>query len=94
MTVMVYTAAQRLALPHMRATTSAVLALGITLIGGSLGPLVVGMISDYLTPTFGADAIRYGLGATAVFYVWAAVHFYFAGNAFERDIALQSNSAT
>jgi len=87
--VMGYTAAQRLALPHMRATTTALLALGSTLIGGSLGPLIVGMVSDALSPIFGVDAIRYGLGVTAIFYVWAAVHFCLAGKAFERDLALQ-----
>jgi MFS family permease len=91
--VMGYTAAQRLALPHMRATTTAVLALGSILIGGSLGPLIVGMISDRLSPTFGVDALRYGLGVTAIFYVWAAMHFYFAGKAFDNDLDSQRTEA-
>jgi MFS family permease len=86
--VMGYTAAQRLALPHMRATTTAVLALGSILIGGSLGPLIVGMVSDTLKPTLGVDALRYGLGVTSIFYVWSAVHFCLAGKPFERDLGV------
>jgi MFS family permease len=94
MNLVVFAAAQRLAPPHMRAMASAVLALGITLIAGSLGPLIVGMVSDYLAPTLGVDSIRYALGGTAILYVWAAVHFYLGGKAFERDLAAQSNGAT
>lgn len=89
MNLCVFAAAQRLAPPHMRAMASALLALGISLIAGSLGPLMVGMVSDYLTPSLGVDSIRYALGGTSILYLWAAVHFFLAGRAFDRDLAAQ-----
>lgn len=46
---------------RMRAFAAAVSTLLSTLIGLAGGPLVVGIVSDSLTPEYGADALRYAL---------------------------------
>jgi MFS family permease len=46
---------------HRRATGVAVYNLGITMFGIGLGPLTVGMLSDALTPAYGALALRWAL---------------------------------
>jgi predicted MFS family arabinose efflux permease len=53
--------AQTLARPHMRALASALTTGTYNLIGMGLGPLVVGLASDRLAPTFGVESLRYGL---------------------------------
>jgi MFS family permease len=53
--------AQTLARPHMRALASALTTGTYNLIGMGLGPLVVGLASDRLTPAFGVESLRYGL---------------------------------
>jgi hypothetical protein len=35
------------------------------LIGGGLGPFIVGAMSDWLTPTLGPDGLRYGISTMA-----------------------------
>ncbi len=46
---------------HRRTTTLALFSLGLTLVGGGLGPLSVGMLSDGLMPLLGAEALRWSL---------------------------------
>ncbi len=60
----------------------------INLIGGGLGPQIIGTASDLLTPRYGDDALRYALLAVAVtFSVWAWVHFLLAARAVGADFA-------
>ncbi len=70
----------------MRATVSAILIFIISLIGLGLGPLFVGMISDFLTPIYGKESLRYALVMMALLNVWAGVHYFFAGSAFAREM--------
>jgi len=65
--------------PSMRALTSAVLFLVLTLIGLGLGPLTVGLLSDFYAGSFPGDSLRYAmltaglLGAPAIgLFVMAA----------------------
>ncbi|MGH7336729.1 MAG: spinster family MFS transporter, partial [Myxococcota bacterium] len=53
--------AQTLARPHMRALAAALTTGTYNLIGMGLGPLIVGLVSDRLEPTFGVESLRYGL---------------------------------
>ena len=46
---------------RMRATSIALIYLFSNLVGGGLGPLVVGALSDVLHPHFGAESLRYAL---------------------------------
>lgn len=72
---------------RMRAMSSAILFFVLNMIGLGLGPWSVGMLSDYLTPTLGNDALR-----TAMLYLipaamlWSAVHFYLAAKTLRQDL--------
>jgi MFS family permease len=73
---------------RMRGVASAIVLLIINLIGLALGPPVVGALSDFFTPQFGEDALRYSL-MISVFIVgsWAALHFMLASKTIENDLA-------
>lgn len=70
------TAAQHLAPAPMRATAAACFLLLNNLAGIGLGSLVLGAISDVMTPHFGDSALRYGgVLLTALYFVAAALAF-------------------
>jgi MFS family permease len=52
--------------PNMRAFASAILLFVLNIIGLGLGPLLIGLISDILTPEYGMTGLRYSLLITAV----------------------------
>ncbi len=63
-TAPVYAVLAELIAPHRRATALAIFNLGLTMIGGGLGPLLVGLLSDLLVPHFGNEALRWALAIT------------------------------
>lgn len=73
--------------PGMRATASAVLFLILNIIGLGAGPWVIGVLSDYLAPSLGAESLRY-----AMLYVlppvmaWSATHYWLASRSLRADI--------
>jgi len=66
-TAPVYTVLSDLIAPHRRATAMAIFNLGLTMLGAGLGPLVVGLVSDALVPTFGNEALRWALAGSTFF---------------------------
>ena len=84
-----FAAAQMLVPDQVRATASAILLFCLTLVGSSVGPLVVGRVSDALTGQFGAIALRYALCSMAVTIALSAVFFHLAGRAFVNDLLRQ-----
>jgi predicted MFS family arabinose efflux permease len=70
---------QSLAPLRMRSIAAAVKMLFMNLIGLSIGPFIVGAISDALKPAFGADSLRYALLAVHVLALWSALHFFLCG---------------
>jgi predicted MFS family arabinose efflux permease len=82
----VFALTQGLAEPRMRATAAAILVFIINLIGLGLGPLAVGMVSDALRPSMGAEALRWALLLIAVGNVWAAAHFLAASRTIRADL--------
>ena len=68
-----YAMAQSLARPHMRAMASAIIVFLLNLIGLGLGPLIVGMLNDALTPSLGEVAVRYSLTIVVVPHALAAL---------------------
>ena len=58
---------------RMRAFAAAVSTLLSAIVGLGLGPLIVGVLSDSLTPTYGVDALRYALIAPTVIPVLSGV---------------------
>jgi MFS family permease len=80
-----YAMTQGLVEVRMRTVASALLLFVINLIGMGLGPLLAGLISDALAPTYGKDSLKYALLILTLFNVWAAVHYWIAGRYFEAD---------
>ena len=73
--------------PRMRALASAVLFFIVNLIGLGLGPTIVGIVSDTLSPHYGADGLRYALVLTVFVNVWSAAQYYMASHHLKRDLA-------
>lgn len=71
-------AIQAFAEPHRRATAVALALFLQSLVGMGLGPLLVGVLSDILEPTLGAQSLRYALVASVIALPWAGVHFWLA----------------
>ncbi len=69
---------QALVRSNMRAVASAVLLFLTNIIGYGLGPLTVGALSDWLTPSVGSVGIRYALLVVVASNLWASVHFFLA----------------
>ena len=63
---------QGIAKPHMRAMAAAIVIVVISLVGGGLGPLLVGILNDWLNPRFGPEAVRYSLLIVIVLLILAA----------------------
>ncbi len=72
---------------HMRALASAVMLFVLNFIALGFGPLTVGFISDLLEPRFGVESLRWALFLTSFIGVWAAVHYYWAGQTYKEDLA-------
>jgi predicted MFS family arabinose efflux permease len=74
-------AVQKVVAPGTRALAAAMLMLILNLVGLGFGPLVVGVLSDALTPRFGDSSLRYALLVTAPALVWAGIHWLLAARA-------------
>ena len=85
-------AAQALAPPHARAAASAIPLLGQSLIGASLGPVLVGAISDRLAPEHGVDSLRYALCWLALGYAVAGALVLAAAAHLRRDLAAREGA--
>lgn len=71
--------------PRMRATSSALFFLVLNIIGLGMGPTIIGAVSDWLTPQYGTDALRYALLAVIpTACIWAALHFLLASRDFHK----------
>ena len=83
----IFAIAQTVARPNMRALASAIVLLTATCFGQGVGPLAVGMISDGLKASYGADAVRYALLSAGVTTTLGALLFVWAARAIRADIA-------
>ena len=61
-----------------RGIVSTIMLAASGLVGGSLGPFVVGVLSDILTPQYGDDGLRMGMSAMLVTPLAAAVFLFFS----------------
>lgn len=55
------------------AQATAIFVMSMTLLGVGLGPLLIGMLSDYFSPTLGAEALRYALASSISLLMLASV---------------------
>jgi ABC-type dipeptide/oligopeptide/nickel transport system permease component len=79
--------AQSLATVRMRAMAASVLLFIQTMIGLTLGPQLVGILSDYLKPEVGdATSLRYAMVIVGVSNIWAAIHYYLGSRSYKEDL--------
>lgn len=82
--------AQSLVRPSMRATASATQLAVLNIAGLGIGPLLVGAINDGLAASEGNEAIRYSLLATAVVGVFSVPFFLLCAQTLREDLAAGS----
>ena len=70
---------QGLAPVRVRAMWAAVTLLVINLIGLGVGPLLIGVISDALKPSLGAESLRWAMVIVVSVTPWAIFHYWRAG---------------
>jgi predicted MFS family arabinose efflux permease len=76
---------QTLSPVNMRAVSSAIQLLCINLVGLGLGPLLVGMLSDLLSPRYGDDALGVALAYVTILGFWGALHCWLCGRAIAKQ---------
>lgn len=81
----VLTAVQHLVPAPVRATASASFLLINNLIGLGLGALTIGKLSDLLKPSFGDEALRFGMLAALACYLIAGLLMLIAAPRLQRD---------
>jgi MFS family permease len=82
-----YAATQNLVPPHMRALASAILLFFLNLIGLGAGPFAVGVLSDALGPSFGAESVRWALVIPLAFNVFGAFAYWRASRHYAAELA-------
>ena len=72
--------------PEMRSLASAILLFINNIIGLGLGPLMIGVLSDYFSTDYGARALPYAMVTSALLALWASVHLWLAASTLRADI--------
>ena len=82
-----YSATQGLVPLRMRATAAAILLFVLNIIGLGLGPQTVGILSDLLRPSLGADSLRWALLSTLITGLAGAYCYWQASRTLQKDMA-------
>ncbi|AQZ96480.1 spinster family MFS transporter [Halopseudomonas phragmitis] len=77
---------------HKLAQGTAIFFMGITLLGVGLGPLVVGILSDFFTLTIGSEALRYALASTIGLLAITCICFAYAIPRYRQQVATPADS--
>lgn len=85
----VFAMVQQIAGARLRGLASAIIILAGSLIGSGLGPLFIGMLSDAMTPSFGADALKFSMMAAGSVYLVIVFFLCVAAAASRGDKAMQ-----
>ena len=81
-----YALFQSLVKVRMRATIGSIQFIVLAVVGGSVGPMVVGMGSDALASMLGKDSLRFALLSLVVLYLWAVMHYIRAERTLVNDL--------
>jgi len=82
----VFATIQTLVAVRMRSVSVALIFMFANLIGFGLGPLFLGVLSDFMNPIFGQESLRYALAVFCPGSLWVAVHYWKAADTVESDI--------
>ena len=93
-TGMIFSAIQSLVAERMRSVALAIVFLFANLIGAGLGPLLAGVVSDFMAPRFEQESLRYALVLLSPGYLWAAFHYWKASQTIEEDIQVIESGAS
>ncbi len=80
-----FTTMQSLAEPRMHAKTTAIYLFALSGVGAAVGPLVVGMMSDWLIAAGSANSLRVALLVALIPKAWAGVHYFLAARGLNRS---------
>ena len=84
---------QNLAGLRRRAVGAAFYLFLANLISMTVGPVVVGLISDYFHARYGDDSLRYAiLSLVVITSMWAPLHFYLASRTLREDLEAARNN--
>jgi sugar phosphate permease len=72
--------------PEMRSLASAILLFINNIFGLGIGPLMVGMMSDALTPHYGVQGLGIALALMVLIGLWGSIHYLVGGRSLARDI--------
>ena len=84
----VFSVGQSVVPSHMRATSAAIILFTINLLGAGMGPLVLGLLSDYFNHGLGmgpAEGVRWALIASVVTGLGAFISFWMARRTIRQD---------
>mgnify|MGYP002620462468 CR=1 FL=1 len=73
--------------PEMRAVATALMMFICNMLGLGMGPLLVGLMSDFFTPQFGAFGLAIALMVLSLLSLWGGVHFFLATKTLRQDLA-------
>ena len=90
----IYSVAMLIAGPRRRAVAVSLMLLSSSLVGTSLGPLLVGYLNDRVFASIGPDAIRYSMLVIAVFPAGSALMLTLAGRLLDPEILRIDNRKT
>lgn len=79
--------------PEMRSLASAILLFINNIIGLGLGPLMIGVLSDYFSTDYGVRALPYAMVTSALLALWASVHLWLAASTLRADIENKGQTA-
>jgi MFS family permease len=89
-----YGTIQSLAGVKRRAMAAAINGLLVNLVALGLGPLIVGVASDFFNARYGNQSLRYSiLSVVVVAYLWAALHFLLASRTLREDLVRSQSEA-
>ena len=77
-----------------RALASAILFLVLNFIGLGLGPVAIGMISDYLSADYGAESLRYAFTITWVTGTISLILFYLGSKTYQKEALVKKVTTT
>lgn len=76
------------------AQATAIFVMSMTLLGVGIGPLLIGMLSDFFLPTLGSESLRYALAASVSLLALAAVFLGLALPRYRRQLGVGGAAAS
>ena len=82
-----FAAAQSVVPANVRATSTAVIIVFVSVVGFGIGPFAVGLLSDYFNQQYGSESLRYALLSITALMPLMVVFVYRAARSFPDDLA-------